>query len=161
MTASGFIGTFWTWHEQNEGRVYNASIDLTPLAGRSVRFILTILATGTATNDRAVWGTPRIVRAGGTPTPTPTASQTPPPPSDWLKYTNPTYGFEFKYPPQAQIVEQSNNSVKMNLPFTPGTNLVEKYLQMSVNENVNPCQSPLSSTSRPGSPTETVVINGI
>jgi len=38
---------------------------------------------------------------------------------------------------------------------------MEKYLQMSVNENVNPCQSPLSDTSRPGSPTETVVFNGI
>ncbi|HEX9332068.1 MAG TPA: hypothetical protein VF896_09285, partial [Anaerolineales bacterium] len=64
-------------------------------------------------------------------------------------------------PPQAQIVNQSANSIKLNLPFTPGTNLAEKYLQMSVNENVNPCQSPLSDTSRPGSPTETVVFNGI
>jgi photosystem II stability/assembly factor-like uncharacterized protein len=162
MTASGYIGTFWTWREQNEGRVYNANLDLTPLAGRSVRFILTILATGTAANDRAIWGSPRIVRAGGAtpPTPTPTATQTPPP-VDWLKYTNPTYGFEFKYPPQAQIVDQSNNSLKMNLPFTPGTNLREKYLQVSVVENANPCQSPLSSISPPGSPTETVVFNGI
>ena len=161
MTPSGYIGTFWTWREQNEGKVYNANIDLGPLAGRSVRFILTILATGTATNDRAIWGSPRIVRAGGPSpiTPTPTATQTPP--SDWLKYTNPTYGFEFKYPPQAQIVEQSSNSLKMNLPFIPGTNLREKYLQMTVIENANPCQSPLSSISPPGSPRETVVINGI
>ena len=164
MTPSGYIATFWTWREQNEGRVYNANLDLTPLAGRSVRFILTILATGSATNDRALWGSPRIVRAAGTttpsPTPTVTATSTPPP-SDWLKYTNPTYGFEFKYPPQAQIVDQSTNALKMNLPFTPGTNLVEKYLQVSVIENANPCQSPLSSLSPPGSPTETVVINGI
>lgn len=160
MTASGYIGTFWTWREQNEGRVYNASIDLGPLAGRSVRFILTILATGTATNDRALWGSPRIVRAGGISTATPTPTFTPPP-SDWLKYTNPTYGFEFKYPPQAQIVEQSSNSLKMNLPFTPGTSLREKYLQVSIIENANPCQSPLSSISPPGSPTETVVFNGI
>ena len=49
----------------------------------------------------------------------------------------------------------------INMPITPGTNLSEKYLQMTVVENVNPCQSPLSSTSPPGSPTETVVINGI
>jgi photosystem II stability/assembly factor-like uncharacterized protein len=161
MTASGYIGTFWTWREQNEGRVYNANLDLGPLAGRSVRFILTILATGSATNDRALWGFPRIVRTGGGSTPTPTPTFTPLP-SDWLKYTNPAYGFEFRYPPQAVISGQTNNSVRMDLPFiTPGTNLSEKYLQMSVNENVNPCQSPLSSTSRPGSPTETVVINGI
>ena len=161
MTPSGYIGTFWTWREQNEGRVYNANLDLGPLAGRSVRFILTILATGTATNDRALWGFPRIVRTGGgsTPTPTPTSTALP---SDWLKYTNPVYGFEFRYPPQTVISGQTNNSVRMDLPFvTPGTNLSEKYLQMSVNENVNPCQSPLSYLSRPGSPTETVVFNGI
>jgi photosystem II stability/assembly factor-like uncharacterized protein len=162
MTASGYIGTFWSWREQNDGRIYNASVDLGPLAGRSVRFILTILATGSAANDRALWGSPHIVRTGTTPLPTytPTPSQTPPP-GDWLRYANSTYGFEFKYPPQAQILEQTNNSLKMNLPFTPGTNLVEKYLQMSVNENLNPCRSPLSDTSPPGSPTETIVINGI
>ena len=160
MTPSGFIGTFWTWREQNEGKVYNANIDLGPLAGRSVRFILTILATGTAANDRAIWGSPRIVRAGGAPTSTPTSTFTPPP-SDWLKYTNLAYGFEFKYPPQAVILDQTNNSLKMDLPFTPGTNLREKYLQVSVVENANPCQSPLSYLSRPGSPTETVVFNGI
>src|SRR5688572_15459598 len=49
----------------------------------------------------------------------------------------------------------------MNLPFTPGTSLREKYLQVSIIENANPCQSPLSSISPPGSPTETVVFNGI
>ena len=162
MTASGYIGTFWTWREQNDGRVYNANIDLTPLAGRSVRFILTILATGSATNDRALWGSPRIVRTGNTgPTITPVPPTITVIPNEWLKYTNPTYGFEFRYPPQAQIVEQSSNSLKMNLPFTQGTNLREKYLQVSVIENANPCQSPLSFTSPPGSPTETVVINGI
>ena len=159
MTASGYIGTFWQWREQNEGRVYNANIDLSPLAGRSVRFILTTLATGYATNDRALWGSPRIVRAGGVP---PTASQTPTPSTnDWLTYTNATYGFQFKYPPQAQVISQTSNSLRMNLPFTPGTNLVEKYLQTTIIENANPCQSPLSDTSPPGSPTETVVINGI
>ena len=162
MTASGYIGTFWSWREQNEGRVYNANIDLTPLAGRSVRFILTILATGSATNDRAIWGSPRIVRSGGTgPTITPVPPTITPVPDNWLKYTNPTYGFEFQYPSQSQIIDQSSNSLKMNLPFTPGTNLREKYLQMTVIENADPCQSPLSSTSPPGSPTETVVINGI
>lgn len=162
MTASGYIGTFWTWREQNEGRVYNADIDLTPLAGRSVRFILTILATGSATNDRAIWGSPRIVRSSGTgPTITPVPPTVTVIPSEWSKYTNSTYGFEFRYPPQAQIVDQSNNSLKMNLPFTSGTNLREKYLQVSVIENANTCQSPLSSTSPPGSPIETVVINGI
>jgi hypothetical protein len=80
MAANGYIGTFWQWREQNEGKVYSADIDLGPLAGRSVRFILTILATGNATNDRARGLT--IVR-GTTPvtnTPAPTFT---PPPADW------------------------------------------------------------------------------
>ena len=157
MTATGFIGTFWTWREQNEGKYYTANIDLTPLAGRSVRFILTILATGSATNDRALWGSPRIVRAGGLPSTT-----TPvPPTNNWLTYTNSTYGFQFKYPPQSELFSETTNGVLIRMPIAPGTNLTEKYLQMSINENANPCQSPLSDTSRPGSPTETVVFNGI
>jgi photosystem II stability/assembly factor-like uncharacterized protein len=158
MAPNGYIGTFWQWREQNEGKVYNADIDLGPLAGRSVRFILTILATGNATNDRALWGSPRIVRVGATPTPTPTFI---PPPADWLTYTNTTYGFQFKYPPGSERFFETANNILIKLPIVPGTKLREKYLQMTVRENVNPCQSPLSDTSRPGSPTETVVFNGI
>jgi len=175
MTASGYIGNFWTWREQNEGKIYNADIDLTPLAGRSLRFVLTILATGTASNDRALWGSPRIVRGGGTPPPVtitpvpptititpPTPTDTPVPlPNDWLTYTNSSFGFLFKYPPQGQISEEDFNALRMDLPFTPGTNLREKYLEMRAVEGANPCQSPLSETSPPGSPRETVVINGI
>jgi photosystem II stability/assembly factor-like uncharacterized protein len=156
MTASGFIGTFWQWREQNEGKYYAANVDLTPLAGRSVRFILTTLATGSATNDRALWGSPRIVRGGGAPPTTPA-----PPTANWPAYINSTYGFNFKYPPGSERFFETTNSILIKMPITPGTNLMEKYLQMSVNENVNPCQSPLSDTSRPGSPTETVVFNGI
>ena len=81
--------------------------------------------------------------------------------SDWLTYSNSIYGFQFKYPPQSERFFETDNSILINLPITPGTNLMEKYLQMTVRENVTPCQSPLSDSSRPGSPTETVVINGI
>ena len=126
-----------------------------------MRFILTILASGSATNDRALWGSPRIARAGGTSTP-PTASQTPiPPTNDWPLYTNSTYGFQFKYPPQSERFFETSNNILIRMPIVPGTNLREKYLQMTVIENATPCQSPLSSTSPPGSPTETVAINGI
>lgn len=157
MTATGYIGTFWTWREQNEGKVYSANIDLTPLAGRSVRFILTILATGYATNDRALWGSPRIVRPGSAP---PTITPVPPT-NNWPTYVNPTYGFQFNYPPQSERLFETNNSILIRMPITPGTTLREKYLQTTVIENAAPCQSPLSDSSPPGSPTETVVINGI
>jgi photosystem II stability/assembly factor-like uncharacterized protein/uncharacterized protein YraI len=77
MTTSGWIGTFWQWRESNDGKYYTADVDLTPLAGKKVRFILTILATGSAIGDRAVWSAPRIYRAGaGTP---PTATPPTPP----------------------------------------------------------------------------------
>ena len=157
MAANGYIGTFWQWKEASDGTAHPIDVDLTPLAGRSVRFILTVLATGTATNDRAVWAGPHIVRSTNVP-PTFTPS---PIPAQWLTYTNQQYGFQFMYPPQSQILSQSPTYLKMNLPFTQGTNLVEKYLETVVVDNANPCQSPLSSTSPPGSPTETIVINGI
>jgi len=68
MTPNGGIFNFWSWREQNDKMNYVASVDLTPLAGRSVRFILTLLATGSPTGDRVRWGGPTIVRAGGTST---------------------------------------------------------------------------------------------
>lgn len=70
MTATGYMGTFWQWREQNDRINYSASVDLTPLAGKSVRFILTILATGSATGDRVRWIGPSIVRREGTQPPT-------------------------------------------------------------------------------------------
>ena len=169
MTANGGIFNFWSWREQNDKKNYHASVDLSPLAGRSVRFILTILATGSATGDRVRWIGPTIVRVEGGPpapatsTPAPsTATQTPiPPGDDWLTYTNSTYGFQFKYPPGSERFFETANNILIKMPIAPGTNLSEKYLQMTVIENANPCRSPLSDTSPPGSPETVVVINGI
>jgi murein DD-endopeptidase MepM/ murein hydrolase activator NlpD len=99
---------------------------------------------------------PSVTPGGPTPTFTPTANV-----SDWLTFTNATYGFQFKYPPQGQIVSGGNdNFTRINLPFTPGTNLSEKYLEVVVVENANPCRSPLATTSILET-SETVVINGI
>jgi hypothetical protein len=83
MNPNGYIGNFWQWREQSDKKNYTADIDLTPLAGRSVRFILTILATGSANGDRVRWGAPMIIRAGSnipptdTPVTPPTATFTP------------------------------------------------------------------------------------
>jgi murein DD-endopeptidase MepM/ murein hydrolase activator NlpD len=99
---------------------------------------------------------PSVTPGGPTPTATPTTNV-----SDWLTFTNTTYGFQFKYPPQGQIVSGGNdNFTRINLPFIPGTNLSEKYLEAIVLENANPCRSPLGSTSILET-SETVVINGI
>ncbi|GEM_PF-248123 len=162
MTANGWIGTFWQWRESNDGKYYTADIDLTPLAGKTVRFILTTLATGYATDDRAVWSAPRIVRAGSAPvtaTPPPPPTTTPTPPADsWLTFTSPQYGFQFQYPPGSVVFNQVANSAVVNLPIVPGTNLVEKYLDLRMLENVQTCAAPMVGAS----PTrETVTINGI
>ena len=157
MTPNGGIFNFWSWREQNDKQNHSADVDLTPLAGKSVRFILTVLATGSASGDRVRWIGPTILRA---PVPTPTPAPPTPVPSDWYTYTNQQYNFQFRYPPQAQIVSQTSNSLKMNLPYTVGTNLMEKYLETFVRENVSPCQSPLATSSMLAT-SETVVINGI
>jgi murein DD-endopeptidase MepM/ murein hydrolase activator NlpD len=99
---------------------------------------------------------PNVTPGSPTPTVTPTTDV-----SNWLTYTNSTYGFQFKYPPQGQIVSGGNdNFTRINLPFTSGTNLSEKYLEVVVIENTNPCHSPLGSTSILET-SETVVTNGI
>ena len=94
--------------------------------------------------------------------PTPTFTATPTSPiSDWLTFTNSKYGFEFKYPPQGQIVADGDeNFTRIDLPFVAGTNLREKYLEVITVENANPCRSPLATSSMLET-SETVIINGI
>ncbi len=91
---------------------------------------------------------------------TPTATQTSPT-NDWLTFTNITYGFQFKYPPGGEIVPgNTDNLARIDLPFVAGTNLTEKYLQVTVVENADPCRSPVAAASMTES-SETVTINGI
>ncbi len=100
------------------------------------------------------------------PTPTFTTTATPsttpiPPAGDWLTYTNSTYGFQFKYPPQAVIAPDGDfNFVRIDLPFVQGTNLREKYLEAIVVENPDNCRSPLASSSMLET-SDIVEINGI
>jgi hypothetical protein len=98
------------------------------------------------------------------PTPTSTPTVTPTPTSntsDWLGYTNLYYGFQLRYPPRLEdLPSQDNNYARINLSFQGGTNLTEKYLEVVVRENVNPCQSPLVLQSMLRT-SETITINGI
>lgn len=74
---NGPIRILWSWRERNEGQIYQLDKDLSSLAGQRVRFILTLLATGAATNDRAIWGQPRIVSGGTVSTVTPVTTVPP------------------------------------------------------------------------------------
>ena len=72
------IRTFWTFREKFEGLTYPANLNLSPLAGQTVKFILYISAWGSPVGDRALWGHPVIARAGAPVTPIVTVTGTPP-----------------------------------------------------------------------------------
>ena len=59
---NGSIQTLASWTETNDGNYTPVNQDLSSLAGKNVRFILTILANGSANGDRALWLKPRIER---------------------------------------------------------------------------------------------------
>jgi hypothetical protein len=162
---------FGPFLERYDGIYYTADVDLSSLAGKDVKFILTLLASGQAAGDRAMWVGPIIYRADGISTPTATVSSTPtvgvsPTPvstleGGWIPFQVNSYGFRFLYPSQAQLLDGSrDNYARINLPFAPGTNLSQKYLEMYVTENADPCRSPLATDSMVET-SETVVINGL
>ena len=56
---------------------YQADLDLSPLVGQDIKFILTVLSTGSPTSDRAMWVAPVIYNnLGNTPAPTATPTTT-------------------------------------------------------------------------------------
>lgn len=90
-----------------------------------------------------------------TPTPVPTLTATatflPPANTGQLTYTNQKYGFQFTYPANSVLTASQENFAHINLPFTSGTNLAEKYLEVTIFENVSSCTSPLTNGHAPGS----------
>jgi len=269
QTGSDPIKTFWgPFLERYEGNFYDLrengqlGIDLTPLAGKDVKFILTVRAAGTASGDRALWVGPYIYRAGGTsglpdlsinsvlvdlqnpgcllpdaryglrvsvsnkgqaaagsfivksgdlqqtmdglgagetktiflpnyvsstgtavtviadannsvaesneqnntfsgqiPVPTQPLPCTATPAPTTNTFQNTKYHFKFALPTGSTIVAQSDNAGRVNFPFTSGTNLTEKYVEVSVRDNVSPCLSPVMDGA--SASTENVTINNI
>lgn len=181
---NGPIQNLWAFGERYEGLSYQADIDLSPLAGKNVKFILRVNANGSPTGDRAMWVAPGIVRSGGivpanTPTatvtplatqvsastltftpmpvipsetPTPVFTATAPPPvyAEQLTYTNQRYGFQFRYPSNSVVGALQDTYARINLPIISGTNLIEKYLEVTVFENLSTCTSPLTNGYVPG-----------
>src|SRR5215216_5840312 len=72
--------TLWTFRESYDRRFYRSNLDLSSLNGQKVRFVFMLLASGPASADRAIWGSPRIVRAGTFEPPSFPATLTPLPP---------------------------------------------------------------------------------
>lgn len=99
--------------------------------------------------------TPTLTTTPPTPTSTPTATQVSS--SNWSTYQNNKYMFLFRFPPGSIITSQTDTAGRIFLPFTPGTNLLEKFLDISVVENASPCKTPTSGATS----SETVTINSI
>ena len=146
---------------------FNVDVDLSALAGKDVKFILTVLSAGTASGDRALWVGPHIYRPGsttGTATATPTGSSsgtsTPTPTtSAATTYQNTKYNFKFTLPAGSTIAQQSDNFGRVNLPIvTAGTNLHEKYIEVSVTEGKTDC---VATGLENGGPKTTVTINNL
>lgn len=117
-------------------------------------FFVDIKVTGTLTSTPTPTTAPATGTSTFTPSPTATSSTT----GGWSTYQNIKYGFSFKYPPGSSVTNPSDNGVRVTLPIIPGTNLLDKYLDVNVSENVNPCKSP---GSNPNVPSENVTFNGI
>lgn len=65
--VAGSIRTFWTFRERYEGLTYNVNLDLSPLAGQTVKFILYISAYGSPIGDQALWANPVVVSKNAPP----------------------------------------------------------------------------------------------
>ena len=60
--ASGPVINLGTFAENYDGLYTPINIDLSSLSGQNVKFILTVLANGSSTGDRAMWVAPQIIR---------------------------------------------------------------------------------------------------
>lgn len=180
QTGTGPITTFWAFVEKYDNQFYQADLDLSPLVGKDVKFILTVLSTGSPTGDRALWVAPVIYNASnitptptptlqvtatptatptptsGTPTPTPTTTDT----SSWNSYNDAKYGFSFKFPPGSTIANQTDTTGTVYLPITAGTNLGQKYVEVKVVDGATAatCKDPHTSSM---ATSQTVTINSI
>jgi hypothetical protein len=91
-----------------------------------------------------------------TANPSPTATSTQSTTTNWNTYQNVKYGFSFKFPPGSIITSQTDTAGRIFLPITSGTNLIEKYIDVTAVEGANPCQSPTGNPATSGN----VTING-
>jgi hypothetical protein len=69
QTGSDPIKTFWGPFLEKvdtpRPRFFDVDLDLSSLAGKDVKFVLTVLSAGSAQQDRALWVGPHIYRSGG------------------------------------------------------------------------------------------------
>jgi hypothetical protein len=72
---NGQTRTLASWNEAYEGKFYPVDLDLSRLAGETVKFILVVHSNGSPNDDEAIWLNPHILRQGSPP-PTSTFTST-------------------------------------------------------------------------------------
>jgi hypothetical protein len=76
------------------------------------------------------------------PTATPKPAETPTSAFDtWPTYTNESFNFRLKYPPQSKLEDQNDVYARIKLPFAEGTTLANKFLEANVYVAADPCAS--------------------
>ena len=183
QTGTGPITTYWAFIEKYEGQYYQADLDLSPFVGQDVKFILHVQAVGSPIGDRAVWVAPIIYNAsvGGcsgiqpataTPTATGTVASSP---STGNRDTDRHHSSLEPRVDGARTRTPSSHSpssIRRDLRWRasrtmaggstcrspPATNLVQKYVDVSVVEDATECKSPATTPQAIG---QDVTINGI
>jgi hypothetical protein len=69
----------------------------------------------------------------------------------WTCFQNDTYHFEFCYPADATLTEDSPEHMRIHLTVKPGTNLVEKWMDVDAQSGFTVCSSPVTEGYAPGS----------
>jgi len=99
------------------------------------------------------------------PSPEPVASPTDTPsllPVGWLPYENRACSFQIGLPPDSIVSTPDATTDRIDLPFAPGTNLQEKYLQVACRPAPPTCASPLAAGYEPGYlPSQPKQFNGV
>jgi hypothetical protein len=116
----------------------------------------TVTPTVTTTPATATTTPATATTTPATATTSPTATSTQSTTANWNTYQNATYGFNFKFPPGSVISSQTDTAGRIFLPITSGTNLIEKYIDVTAVEGADPCDSPAGNPATSGN----VTING-
>ena len=86
--------------------------------------------------------------ASGCTFPGPTGPTATPLPLDepigWVCYQNVTFGFEVCYPAASVFTTASDAHSRIDLAFLPGTNLVEKWMDVDSREGLADCVTPMA-----------------
>ena len=80
----------------------------------------------------------------------------------WQTYADQHFGFSFRYPREAQVIDQQEAYARIiDLPLKPDTNLLEKYMDVNAVKNGFPCPSPYVDSLSGSTPSQQVTINGL